>query len=351
MPSSPDTPRALIRYALVGLALTVAIAWTIFLVRDALLLIYMSALVAIGLAPLVSAMERSRLPGSTRLPRWAAVLIIYLCLLAILVGMGLLVIPPLVTQARDLWSALPEMLQRGQQWLIDRGLLSRELSFQDAVEQAPVGGSDAVGTLVAAVWGFVGGVFGLMTIVILAFYLMLDAENLVRSFVRLFPGAERPRVKDACRRVSTKVSAWLGGQLLLAGTIGSTAALGLFFMGVPYFYVLALIAGVGEMIPVVGPLLAAVPAIAVAFTVSPALALGVAVFFFVQQQFENHLLVPKVMERQVGVSAAGVIVGLIIGGTLLGVVGAILAVPTVAILQVIFEEVFAEELTVEAAPK
>ena len=113
MPSSPDTPRALIRYALVGLALTVAIAWTIFLVRDALLLIYMSALVAIGLAPLVAAMERCRLPGSMRLPRWAAVLIIYLCLLAILVGMGLLVIPPLVAQARDLWSALPEMGNSG----------------------------------------------------------------------------------------------------------------------------------------------------------------------------------------------------------------------------------------------
>ena len=254
-------------------------------------------------------MERCPLPRSKRLPRWAAVLVIYLGLPAILVGMGLLVIPPLVAQARDFWSALPEMLQRGQQWLIDRGLLSRELSFQDAVEQAPVGGSDAVGTLVATVWGFVGGIFGLTAIFVLAFYLMVDADNLVRAFVRLFPGAERPRVEDACRRASTKVSAWLGGQLLLAGTIGGSAAVGLFLMGVPYFYVLALIAGVGEMIPVVGPLLAAVPAVAIAFTVSPALALGVTVFFFVQQQFENPLLVPKVMERQVGVSAAGVIVG------------------------------------------
>jgi len=346
VPSRNDTPRALIRYALVGLALTVAIAWTMYLVRGVLLLIYMSTLVAIGLAPLVAAIERRGLPGSRRLPRWVAILIIYLCLLALLVGLGLLVIPPLVAQARELWSVLPEMLHRGQQWLIDRGLLSRELSLLEAVEQAPVGSSsDAVGTLVAAVWGFVGGVFGLMTILILAFYLMVDAENVARTFVRLFPRAERPRVEDACRRVSTKVSAWLGGQLLLAAIIGGTAALGLFLMGVPYFYVLALIASIGEMIPIVGPLLAAVPAIAVAFTVSPALALGVAVFFFVQQQFENHVLVPKVMERQVGVSAAGVIVALLVGGTLLGVVGAILAVPTVAVLQVILEE-----LMVEASP-
>lgn len=347
MPLPTDTPRALIRYALAGLALTVALAWTMYLVRDALLLIYMSALVAIGVTPLVAAIQRRALPGPRRLPRWVAILVIYLGFLAMLVGLGLLVIPPLVAQARDLWSALPEMLQRGQQWLIDRGLLSHELSFREAVEQAPVGSSsDAVGTLVAAVWGFVGGVFGLATILILAFYLMVDAENLVRSFVRLFPRTERPRVEEACRRISTKVSAWLGGQLLLAGIIGGTAALGLYLMGVPYFYVLALIAGVGEMIPIMGPLLAAVPAIAVASTVSPALALGVGVFFFVQQQFENYVLVPKVMERQVGVSAVAVIVALLVGGTLLGVVGAILAIPTVAILQVIVEE-----LLVEASPE
>jgi len=139
------------------------------------------------------------------------------------------------------------------------------------------------------------------------------------------------------------VSAWLGGQFLLAGIIGTTAALGLFLMGVPYFYVLAMIAGIGEMIPIVGPVISAIPAIAVAFTVSPALALGVTIFFFAQQQFENHVLVPKVMERQVGVSAAAVIVALLIGGTLLGVVGAILAVPSVAIAQVIFEELMAEK--------
>ena len=88
--------------------------------------------------------------------------------------------------------------------------------------------------------------------------------------------------------------------------------------------VLALIAALGELIPIVGPVLSAIPAIAVAFTVSPTLAFGVTVFFFIQQQFENHVLVPKVMERQVGVSAAAVIVALLIGGTLLGIVGAVL---------------------------
>jgi predicted PurR-regulated permease PerM len=336
-----DDGRALIRYALAGLALTVVLLWAAFLVRGALLLIYVSALFAIGMAPLVAIFERQRIIHS-RLPRWAAILVIYLLALVIVVTVARLVTDPLVTQARELVSALPQMVQRAQQWLIDRGLLTRELSLREAVEQSPVGGSDAVGTLVGAVWGFVGGLFGLVTILILAFYLLLDAERVVRTFLRLFPRAERPRVERACRRVSGKVSAWLGGQLLLGAIIGTTAAIGLFLIGVPYFYVLAFLAGIGEMIPIVGPLLSAVPAVLVAFAVSPATALIVALFFFLQQQLENHILVPKIMERQVGVSAAGVIAALLIGGSLLGVVGAILAVPTVGILQVIFEEFFGE---------
>lgn len=334
--------RTLIRYTLAGAVLTAVLAWALYLARNALLLIYISALVAIGLAPLVEGIQRQRVPAVGRPPRWASILTIYLVLTAAVVGLGRLVIPPLVAQARELWSASPQMLSSGQQWLIDQGLLARELTFQEAVEQAPVGGTDAVGTVVGAVWGFIGGIFGLITILILTFYLLVDSENIVRTFVRLFPAAERPRVEDACRRVSTKVSAWLGGQLLLAAIIGGTAAVGLFLMGVPYFYVLALIAGIGEMIPIVGPLLAAVPAVAVGFTVSPAVALGVALFFFVQQQVENHVLVPKVMERQVGISAVVVIVALLLGGSVLGVVGATLAVPTAAIVQVLFEELVLE---------
>ena len=339
MSAADDDPRAIVRYALACAALTVAIVWALFLVREVLLLIYVAALVAIGLSPLVTWMERREdaLTGS-RVPRWLAILTIYLFILAILVSIGMMIVPPLAAQARELWEGFPELLHRGQQWLIDRGWLSRELSVREAVAKAPVGGGDAVGTLFGAIWGFVGGIFGLVTILILAFYFLVDADTIVKTFVRMFPRGKRRRVDDACRRVTTKVSAWLGGQLLLAGIIGGSAALALWLMGVPYFYVLALIAGVGEMIPIIGPLLAAVPAIAVAASVSPALALGVAVFFLVQQQFENHVLVPKVMERQVGVSAVMVIVALLIGGSLLGILGAILAVPTAAILHVLFQE-------------
>ena len=336
-----EDPRALIRYALVGLALTVALSWMLYVVRDTLLLIYVSALVAIGLSPLVAAIEQRR-SRTRRVPRWAAILAIYLVFLAVLTVVGMLVVPPLIAQARDFWATIPSLLHKGQQWLIDHGLLNRELTIQEAVQQSTVDKSDAVGTVLTAITGFVGGIFGFITLLILTFYMLVNGENIVHTFVRLFPRSERPRVEDACLRVTNKVSAWLGGQMLLATVIGVSAAIGLWLLGVPYFYVLALIAGIGEMIPVVGPLLSAIPAIVVAFSVSPAVALAVLLFFIAQQQFENHVLVPKVMERQVGVSAVIVIVALLIGGSLLGIVGAILAVPTAAILLVLFEEIFPE---------
>jgi predicted PurR-regulated permease PerM len=339
--SRSDDPRALIRYTLIGVALTVAISWTLYQVRGTLLVIYVAALVAIGLSPIVAWIQQH--PRTPRkMPRWAAILVIYLLFLGALIAVAMLVLPPLVDQARELYSEMPGYLRRGQQWLVDRGLISRPLSMQEAVEQAPGTKTDAVGTILGALWSVVGGIFGLVTILILAFYLMVDSDNIVGVFVRLFPRGRRTRVREACGSISTKVSAWLGGQLLLAGIIGSTAAIGLWLMGVPYFYVLALVAGIGEMIPMVGPILSAIPAVIVGFTVSPSMGVGVLIFYFIQQQVENHLLVPKVMERQVGVSAVVVVVSLLIGGSLLGIVGAILAVPTAAILQVLIHELVPE---------
>lgn len=337
-----DTPRALIRYALVGATVTVALAWALYLVRETLLLIYVSGLIAVGLAPLVDRIEGQRLIRRVRLPRWAAILSVYAALIVLIVLFVMLMAPPLGTQARDLLSAAPDLLSRGQRWLIEQGILTREITISEAVRQAPVGGTDAVGTVLAAIWGFVGGIFGVVTILIVAFYLLIDEENIVRAAVRLFPRQERARVSDAARRAGEKVSAWMAGQLLLGAIIGTTAAIGLGVLGVPYFYVLALIAGIGELIPIVGPVLAAIPAIAVAFSVGPGTALAVAIFFFLQQQVENHVLVPKVMSRQVGISPVVVILALLIGGSLLGLVGAILAVPTAAILQVLLQELLVE---------
>jgi predicted PurR-regulated permease PerM len=327
---------------MVGVALLVAVA--LYQVRTVVMLVYVSALLAIGLAPIVRAVERQKiLPvGTRRFPRWLAILTLYLTLLITLVGLGFAVVPPLVKQGQALWTRLPDLFARGQQFLVERGLIDHELTMSEALQRAPTGmlgaGGDAVTTVVGAVFGLAGGVFGVVTILILTFYMLVESDTIFRRFVRLFPVEQRLRVATVSSDISVKVSAWLGGQLLLGAIIGTTATIGLWLLGVPYFFVLGLLAGIGELIPMVGPILSAIPAIIVALTVSPGMALGVGAFFLAQQQFENHLLVPKLMERQVGVSAVTVIIALLVGGSLLGIVGALLAVPTAAVLQVIFDE-------------
>lgn len=334
-----DDPRSLIRYAIATSIAAIVIVWAAYLVRDVLLLIYISGLLAIGFSPTIRLIERQTLfpVGAKRYPRWLAILVLYVAILGTLVGIGFLIVPPLARQARQLWSELPAMRDRALQFLAGYGI---EFDWRSAVAEAPLGGSsDAVGAVFGAAVGVAGGIFGLITILILTFYLLVEADDLRNAMLRLFPAARRARVAAASRDITIKVSAWLVGQLLLGAVIGGSTAIALWLMGIPFFYVLALIAGIGELIPVVGPILAAVPALAVASTVSLKKALVVLVFFVIQQQVENHLLVPKIMERQVGVSAVTVIVALLIGGKLLGIMGAILAIPTAAILMVVFQEV------------
>lgn len=334
-------PKSLVVWTIAMVALAVILLWSAYLVRDVLLLIYVSGLLAIGFSPIIRLIERQKvLPiGTRRFPRWLAILVLYLFIIGTLIGIGFTIVPPLVDQAQQFWAALPRMFDRAQAFLLEKGWLTEHLTLRQAVERAPAGGSgQAVGTVMGAIVGVVGGLFGLLTILILTFYLLVEADSLRDTLLRLFPRESRDRVAAASRDITVKVSAWLGGQLLLGGIIGATSAVGLGLLGIPFFYVLALISGIGELIPVVGPILAAIPAVLVAATVSVNKVLLVVGFFVLQQQLENHILVPKIMARQVGVSAVTVIISLLIGGTLLGIPGAILAVPTAAILQVLFSE-------------
>lgn len=334
--------KSLILWTIWMVALAAVVLWCAYLVRHVLLLIYVSGLLAVGFSPIIRLIERQKvLPiGTTRFPRWLAILVLYLAIVGTVVLIGALVIPPVVDQARQLWSVLPGMFERAQEYLISRGWLHEHLTLREAVQRAPVGnGGGALTTAFGAVAGVVGGLFGVITVLILTFYLLVEADSLRASMLRLFPARRRARVDAASRDITVKLSAWLGGQLLLGGIIGASSAVGLWLLGVPFFYVLAVISGVGELIPVIGPILSAIPAIGIAATVSLQKVLLVIIFFVLQQQVENHVLVPKIMARQVGVSAVTVIVALLVGGKLLGILGAILAVPTAAILQVVYSEI------------
>jgi predicted PurR-regulated permease PerM len=328
-------------------ALAAVALWCAYLVRDALLLIYVSFLLAMGFSPLVRLIERQRLlpirSARPRIPRWFAILVPYVAILAIVALMFALIWPPLVAQARELWAQLPDMFDRAQQFLVVKGVLSEHLTLRQAMERAQGPGGAAAERVAGAVVGLAGGVFGIVTILILSLYILIDADNLRSSMLRVFPAEQRPRVAAVTREAMVKVSAWLGGQVLLAAVIGTSSAIGLWALGVPFFYVLALVCGIGEMIPVIGPILSAIPALAVAATISLEKTVLVLIFLIIQQQLESNLLVPRIMSRQVGVSPVTVLVALLIGGSLLGIVGAILAIPTAAILQVVANQMLGEE--------
>jgi predicted PurR-regulated permease PerM len=325
----------------IGAAVAVAVGcWLVVNTIQVLLLVYLSGLLATGLYPVVTGFERAmtkRLPGRLRLPRWAAILILYLSVIAGVAVTLAFVLPPLVTQAQQLVARGPTLVAKGQRALVDYGILQHQMSMRDVVSQAPEPG-DALGALVLATWSVVGGLAGFVTVLILTYYFLVEADDLLSGFVRLFPRHRRLRMRSIAATLATTLSAWLSGQIMLAGLIGATVAIGLGVAGVPYFYVLALLCAVGEMIPYVGPLVAAVPAVGVAASVSPQLGVGVAVFLLVVEQIENNLLAPAMMQRQVGLSVVAVIVSVLLGSHLLGIAGVILAVPTAAILQVLFQQ-------------
>lgn len=324
-----------------GVAILLALLWA---ARDALLLVYVSALIAMGLSPLVALIEKPSRHGTRRrVPRWLAILAIYAVLVAVFIFLGLLVIPPLVAQSSSLWAKLPTEFNRLQTFLIGHRLMTHRVTLEEAVQNAPSGtGGNAVGTVLVAISSVIGGVFGLITILILTFYLLLEAGAMFEYIVRFVPHNRRGDVVTAARQGVEKVSAWLRAQFILAGVMGTFAAIGLGLMGVPYFYVVALIAAIGETIPIVGPVIGGLAAVAVAITVSPKLALMVGTYFLILHQLEANVLVPKIMERSVGVSPVAVMVALLVGGSLMGLAGAILAIPTAALLSVIIEELAAE---------
>jgi predicted PurR-regulated permease PerM len=343
MTSDRDFTRRLLQTVatVAGCAILLAVLWA---AREALLLVYVSALIAMGLSPLVKLIERPKRAGSRRrVPRWLAILSIYAVLVAVTVLIGLLVIPPLVSQGSSLWAKLPTEFNRLQTWLIGHGLMTHRVTLEEAVQNAPSGtGGNAVGSVLVAISSLIGGIFGLITILILTFYLLIEAGAMFEYLARFTPPARRGDVATAARQGVAKVSAWLRAQFILAGVMGTFSAIGLGLMGVPYFYVIALIAAIGETIPIVGPVIGGVTAVAVAITVSPKLALMVGAYFLVLHQLEANVLVPKIMERSVGVSPVAVLVALLIGGALMGLTGAILAIPTAALLSVILEEIVAE---------
>src|SRR5262249_29388272 len=176
MASDRDFTRRMVRTVLTVAAVAILLA-ALYAAREALMLIYISALIAMGFSPLVRGIERPR-KGSARrrVPRVFAILAIYLAIVAVVVLLGMMIAPPLVDQAVTMWASLPKYFDRFQGFLIKLGVLRQKVTLQEAVQSAPAGTSgNAVETVLFALWGLIGGVFGVITILILSFYFLIEA--------------------------------------------------------------------------------------------------------------------------------------------------------------------------------
>jgi predicted PurR-regulated permease PerM len=189
---------------------------------------------------------------------------------------------------------------------------------------------------------FLGGITAVITVLVFTFYMLVEGAGLKRAFLGLFPPRDRPRVNLVLQRIGIKFGGWLRGQIVLSLSVAVPVAIGLSLIGMPYPFLLALIAGLGELVPVVGPALGAAVAILVALSQPTWRLIAVAIFYTVILNVEPHILVPRIMSQAIGLSPLLTLIALLSGIKLLGILGGLLSIPLAAALQVIVSEVVRE---------
>ena len=291
--------------------------------------------------------------GKYRFPRVLAVITIYLCLFGVFFGIFFFFIPSLLGDILTFVSSMPVYLSSitkigsFDQYTQVFGLPSlANLSPAQVVSSVQSALNVGVlGTSIGAVTAIFGGLFSFIIIIVFSFYFAV-LETGVDDFLRIIaPKSHQEYILGLWRRAQHKIGLWMQGQLLLAVIMGVLVYLGLMILGVPHALVLAVIAGCFEIIPVFGPTLSAVPAVAIAFATGGAtLGILTVALFVIAQQFENHLIYPLVVTRVVGVPPLLVILALIIGGELAGFLGIILSVPVAATIQEFVKDIEHERL-------
>lgn len=305
------------------IAIFILALWAIYLIRDLLVILFISIIFMSALNPLVSFFVKAKLP------KVLSIGITYLIIIAVGTAAFTAILQPLIEESRRLILTLPHL--SGQFFNIAN---INESVFQSELTNL----SKNAFTITLAIFD---NLLAIVFLLVITFYMLLERDNLKQRLASLFIGKE-DRVKMLIVRIEEKLGSWLRGQLVLTIIIGLLSYIGLTVLNIPYALPLAVLAGVLEVIPVIGPIISAIPAILIAVTISPFLGLGVAAMYVVMQQLENHLIVPQVMKRAVGLNPLVVILAIAIGSRLLGFAGALLAVPFAVVLQIIVAEIIEE---------
>lgn len=322
-------------------------AWGLWVLRDLLMVVVTSVILASSIEPGIKFLSRLRIH---RIP---AVLLMYVGIAGLFIGLIIAFVPPIVNEAADITQKLPSMVQSiDKNVLGDKGIMSSIFWGDNKAGAASVnpaledlfgkifGADDASKGVFGAASAIFGGIFSFVLIVVLSFYFAMQ-ERGIENFLRIIlPFGNEEYAINLWERSKAKIGKWMQGQLLLGVLIFVLVYLGLTIFGVPYAMSLALLAGILEIIPVFGPILAAIPGVILAFTLGgPTLAAIVAAFYLLVQQFESHLIYPLVVRKVVGVPPILVILALIIGAQLGGFLGILISVPVAAALMELVEDI------------
>jgi len=326
--------------SIIKAVLILVLFYFLYILRDLVLIILTAVVIASAVEPATQWL------GKYKISRLPAVIIIYVLVVSVLSGILYIFLPPLLSQASNLLSLLPQYIDtiNLKDAGIDVGILESGgagaqnitgmMSLNEILNNLRQLASSISNNVFQTMSTIFGGITSFILIVIFSFYLAVQEKG-IDNFLRILtPVQHEERVIGIWRRAQRKIGRWMQGQLLLVVVIGVLVYLGLMLVGVPHALFLAVIAGLLELIPLFGPIIAAVPAGVVALLEGGVpLALIVVGLYIIIQQFENHLIYPLVVKKVVGVPALVVIVALIAGAKLAGFLGIILSVPAAAIIQ------------------
>jgi predicted PurR-regulated permease PerM len=325
-------------YGALGVLVAYMLVQALHNALQVIILIIVALFLAVGLNPGVEALERL---GISR--RWA-VLLVFLALVGFFVGFGFAIVPPLSQQT----SAIIHNLTSGNGYLeqLQNNPRVQDLDHRYHVLQKARTALQSKDLGTRAANGAVGfgqvvlsGVFSTLTVLILTLYFLNSLPSITGFMYRLAPRSRRARVALLGDEILTRIGGYVAGNLLISLIAGVTTYIFLLITGVPYALALALLVAITDLIPLVGASIGAVFVTALSFFSGLWVGVATAIFFIIYQQVENYIVQPRVMKRSVDVQPAVTIIAALIGGTLLGVIGALLAIPAAAAVALILREV------------
>jgi predicted PurR-regulated permease PerM len=333
-----------------GVALVAGVLAFAWAAAPVLVLMFVAVILASGLQPIISWL-RGHLP----IGRGAAILLVYGVFLLSVIGIVVVILPSAIAQFQTTLESLPPLFESARQWVGDLRPAALARSFTAVIDAAarffrPAAlvpeGEEFVGVGVTVA----GAMVSIVTVLTVVYFWLTEHARLQRYVLAFIPQHRRTRARDIWNQSETRLGMWVRGQLILMAATGLAIAVAYSLVGVPAALLLGLIAALAAAVPIVGPLLGAIPAIVVAATVSPELALVVVGVTIVLQFIQGNVLVPIVMRNTVGISPFLVIISVLVGATVGGFLGALFAVPIAATAEILLEGLQAREVPIAQDP-